>query len=293
MLINQKEQSYFDKRKSINLAGELIDLSSPIVMGILNVTPDSFYDGGKYQTEKSILNRAEEIISQGGKIIDIGAFSTRPGSKEVSLKEELNRIVPAVKAIRDKFPQMHLSLDTYRSEVARIIVDDFGPCIINDISGGTMDEKMFEVVAGLKIPYILMHIQGTPGTMQDHPSYTDVVNEVILFLSQRVQKLKLLGVNDIIIDPGFGFGKLTSHNYELMNRLDSFKIFKLPVLVGISRKGMIWKPLGIKPDEALTGTIALNTLALLGNADILRVHDVKEAVQVCKIVNLLRESVKM
>ena len=292
-MINQKEQSYFDKRKSINLAGELIDLSSPIVMGILNVTPDSFYDGGKYQTEKSILNRAEEIISQGGKIIDIGAFSTRPGSKEVSLKEALNRIVPAVKAIRDKFPQMHLSLDTYRSEVARIIVDDFGPCIINDISGGTMDEKMFEVVAGLKIPYILMHIQGTPGTMQDHPSYTDVVNEVILFLSQRVQKLKLLGVNDIIIDPGFGFGKLTSHNYELMNRLDSFKIFKLPVLVGISRKGMIWKPLGIKPDEALTGTIALNTLALLGNADILRVHDVKEAVQVCKIVNLLRESVKM
>jgi len=292
-LINQKEQSYFDKRKSINLAGELIDLSSPIVMGILNVTPDSFYDGGKYQTEKSILNRAEEIISQGGKIIDIGAFSTRPGSKEVSLKEALNRIVTAVKAIRDKFPQMHLSLDTYRSEVARIIVDDFGPCIINDISGGTMDEKMFEVVAGLKIPYILMHIQGTPGTMQDHPSYTDVVNEVILFLSQRVQKLKLLGVNDIIIDPGFGFGKLTSHNYELMNRLDSFKIFKLPVLVGISRKGMIWKPLGIKPDEALTGTIALNTLALLGNADILRVHDVKEAVQVCKIVNLLRESVKM
>jgi len=288
MLINQKEQSYFDKRKSINLAGELIDLSSPIVMGILNVTPDSFYDGGKYQTEKSILNRAEEIISQGGKIIDIGAFSTRPGSKEVSLKEELNRIVPAVKAIRDKFPQMHLSLDTYRSEVARIIVDDFGPCIINDISGGTMDEKMFEVVAGLKIPYILMHIQGTPGTMQDHPSYTDVVNEVILFLSQRVQKLKLLGVNDIIIDPGFGFGKLTSHNYELMNRLDSFKIFKLPVLVGISRKGMIWKPLGIKPDEALTGTIALNTLALLGNADILRVHDVKEAVETIKITEMLK-----
>ncbi len=293
MLINQADQSYFNKKKYINLSGGLIDLTFPVVMGILNVTPDSFYDGGKYITEKAILDRAEEIISGGGEIIDVGAISTRPGSIEVSIEEELVRLKPAFKAIRKNFPQMHLSLDTYRSEVAKIMVNEFGPCIINDISGGTMDEKMFEVVGGLKVPYVLMHIQGTPDNMQKDPSYNDVVNEVILFLSQRVQKLKLLGVNDIIIDPGFGFGKLTSHNYELMNRLDSFKVFKLPVLAGVSRKGMVWKTLGIKPEEALNGTTVLNTLALLGNADILRVHDVKEAVQVCKIVAQLRTSLSL
>jgi dihydropteroate synthase len=292
MLLNKKSQSYFEKRKSINLAGDLISLDSPLVMGILNVTPDSFYDGGKYLTEKSILNRAEEIIAQGGDMIDVGAFSTRPGAKGISAKEELSRLAPAVKAIREKFPQVHLSVDTFQSEVAKAIVNDFGPCIINDISGGTMDDNMFETVADLKVPYILMHIQGTPENMQNHPSYTDVVNEVIFFLSQRVQKLKLLGVNDIIIDPGFGFGKLTGHNYELMNRLDSFKIFKLPLLVGVSRKGMVWKTLGISPEEALNGTTVLNTLALLGNADILRVHDVKEAVQTVKIVGQLRECSK-
>ena len=285
----QIHQSYFEKRKFLNLGGELISLDSPLVMGILNVTPDSFYDGGKYLTEKSILARAEEIIAEGGKIIDIGAFSTRPGAKQISASEEINRLAPAVRAIREKFPRTPLSIDTFQSEVAKNIVDEFGPCIINDISGGTIDVKMFEAVADLKVPYILMHIQGTPETMQKNPSYTNVVNDVILFLSQRVEKLKLLGVNDIIIDPGFGFGKLTNHNYELMNRLDSFKIFKLPLLVGISRKGMVWKTLGIKPEEALNGTTVLNTLALLGNADILRVHDVKEAVQAVKIVEQLRE----
>lgn len=292
MLLNQNGQSYFEKRKSLNLGGKLISLDSPLVMGILNVTPDSFYDGGKYLTEKSILSRAEEIIAEGGKIIDIGAFSTRPGAKEISASEEISRLAPAVKAIRGEFPQIPLSIDTFQSEVAKTIINDFGPCIINDISGGTMDEKMFEVAADLKVPYIVMHIQGTPENMQNNPSYTNVVNEVILFLSQRVAKLKLLGVNDIIIDPGFGFGKLNSQNYELMNRLDCFKIFKLPLLVGISRKGMVWKTLGIRPEEALNGTTVLNTLALLGNADILRVHDVKEAIQAMKIVEQLRECSK-
>ena len=240
MLVNNNDnQSLFSKKRSINVGGKLLDLGKPVVMGILNITPDSFYDGGKYLTESDIINRAEEIILQGGKIIDIGAFSTRPGSGEISIEEELNRLMPALKIIRERFPEVDLSIDTYRSEVARTIVTNFGSCIINDISGGTMDDQMFETVAALHVPYILMHIQGTPETMQKNPAYKDVVEEVIQFLAERVGKLKLLGVNDVILDPGFGFGKLTFHNYELMNRLDCFKIFRLPVMVGVSRKGMV------------------------------------------------------
>jgi dihydropteroate synthase len=289
MLVNREDQSYFRKRKSFNLGGELISLDSPIVMGILNITPDSFYDGGKYLTEKGLLTRAEQIINEGGKIIDVGAYSTRPGARDVTVEEEVGRLAPALKIIRQRFPEFPLSIDTFRSEVARTLINDYGPCIINDIAGGTMDDKMFATVAGLKVPYVLMHMQGTPATMQKNPVYSNVVNDVIFFLSKQVEKLKLLGVNDIIIDPGFGFGKLTCHNYELMNRLDAFKIFKLPLLAGVSRKGMVWKTLNIKPEEALNGTTVLNTMALLGNADILRVHDVKEAVQTIKIVEQLRE----
>jgi dihydropteroate synthase len=289
MLVNREDQSYFRKRKSFSLGGELISLDSPIVMGILNITPDSFYDGGKYLTEKGLLTRAEQIINEGGKIIDIGAYSTRPGARDVTVEEEVGRLAPALKIIRQRFPEFPLSIDTFRSEVARTLINDYGPCIINDIAGGTMDDKMFATVAGLKVPYVLMHMQGTPATMQKNPVYSNVVNDVIFFLSKQVEKLKLLGVNDIIIDPGFGFGKLTCHNYELMNRLDAFKIFKLPLLAGVSRKGMVWKTLNIKPEEALNGTTVLNTMALLGNADILRVHDVKEAVQTIKIVEQLRE----
>jgi dihydropteroate synthase len=289
MLVNREDQSYFRKRKSFSLGGELISLDSPIVMGILNITPDSFYDGGKYLTEKGLLTRAEQIINEGGKIIDVGAYSTRPGARDVTVEEEVGRLAPALKIIRQRFPEFPLSIDTFRSEVARTLINDYGPCIINDIAGGTMDDKMFATVAGLKVPYVLMHMQGTPATMQKNPVYSNVVNDVIFFLSKQVEKLKLLGVNDIIIDPGFGFGKLTCHNYELMNRLDAFKIFKLPLLAGVSRKGMVWKTLNIKPEEALNGTTVLNTMALLGNADILRVHDVKEAVQTIKIVEQLRE----
>lgn len=288
MLIPQKDTGFFKKKLTVNLGGELIDLINPIVMGILNVTPDSFYDGGKYLDEKSISERAASIIEEGGKIIDIGAFSTRPGAKEISAEEELNRLIPAFKVVRKNFPLAFLSLDTFRSEVADFILNKFGPCIINDISGGTMDAKMFETVARLSVPYVLMHIQGTPQTMQKNPVYTDVVNDIMLLLSQRVQHLKLIGVNDVIIDPGFGFGKLLTHNYELMNRLDSFKIFGLPLMVGVSRKALIWKQLGITPEESLNGTTVMNTLALLGGADILRVHDVKEAVQVCNIVSKLK-----
>lgn len=288
MLIQSKDNSLFKKKLSINLAGDLIELSSPIVMGILNVTPDSFYDGGKYLSEKSIAERAAKILEEGGRIIDIGAYSTRPGAKDISVNEELDRLIPAIKAVRADFPQVPLSIDTFRSEVVKYVVNEFGPCIINDISGGTMDDEMFETVAQLRVPYILMHIKGTPQEMQKNPVYSDVVKEIIMFFSERIQRLKLLGVNDVIIDPGFGFGKLSVHNFELMNRLDSFKIFQLPLMAGVSRKAMIWRLLGVTPDESLNGTTVLNTFALLGGTDILRVHDVKEAVEVCKIVSHLK-----
>jgi dihydropteroate synthase len=288
MLIPKEVESFFKKKLSINLAGELIDLRNPIVMGVLNVTPDSFYDGGKYLSKKNILKRAAQILEEGGRIIDIGANSTHPGAKEISTEEELQRLIPAFKIVKANFPDALLSLDTFRSSMAESIINQFGPCIINDISGGTMDVNMFETVARLRVPYVLMHIQGTPETMQKNPVYTDVVNEIVMLLSERLQQLKLLGVNDVIIDPGFGFGKSLVHNYELMNRLDSFKIFKLPLMIGVSRKAMIWKLLEISPQESLNGTTALNTLALLGGADILRVHDVKEAVEVCKIVSKLK-----
>jgi dihydropteroate synthase len=289
MLVQNKNQSQFKKKSTINLAGELIDLTSPLVMGIINVTPDSFYKGSRYQSERNIVEHAATIIEEGGNFIDIGAYSTRPGAKAISTEEELNRLIPAVKAVRSNFPEVPLSLDTFRSEVAETVINEFGPCIINDISGGTIDDKMFETVARLRVPYILMHIKGTPEIMQHNPVYSDVIKEIILFFSEQVQRLKLLGVNDVIIDPGFGFGKLPAHNFELLNKLDSFKLFQLPLMVGVSRKAMIWRLLEITPEESLNGTTVLNTLALLGGADILRVHDVKEAVQVCKIVSNLNK----
>ncbi len=288
MLFQKNDRKFYNKKLSVNLGGELIRFDKPVVMGILNVTPDSFFDGGKYCSEEAIVARAGEIVGQGGTIIDIGAYSTRPGGDEVSGEEELARLLPAVKAVKSHFPGVPVSVDTFRASVARSVVEETGACMVNDISGGTLDKLMFETVAELGVPYILMHIQGTPATMQQNPVYRDVVKEVILFLSERVNRLKLLGVNDIIIDPGFGFGKNIEHNYELMNRLDAFKLFELPVLVGISRKAMIWRYLGIKPDEALNGTTVLNTLALMGGADILRVHDVKAAVEAVKIVSKLK-----
>jgi dihydropteroate synthase len=259
-------------------------------MGIINVTPDSFYGGSRFQSNSGILRRAEAIVNEGGKIIDIGAFSTRPGAKEITSDEEYNRLFPAVKAVKENFPGIPVSIVTYRSDIVRKIVQECGPCIINDISGGTLDAEMFKTVAGLHVPYILMHIQGTPQTMQKDPFYINVVEEVIQFLAERIQQLKLLGVNDIIVDPGFGFGKNPDHNYELMNRLESFKIFGFPILAGVSRKGMVLKTLAITPDEALNGTTVLNTLALLGGANILRVHDVKEAVEACTILKQLKSS---
>ncbi len=292
MLFTQNDKSFYKKKSTINLNGDLIDLSSPVVMGILNCTPDSFYDGGVYNSDKSILKRSNQILEEGGVFIDIGAMSTRPGAMEISLEEELYRLLPAVKVIKKEFPAVSLSVDTYRSEVVQQVYDQIGDFIINDISGGTFDDLMFEKVAYLNLPYLLMHSKGRSDKMQNNPVYEDVVKEVIFFLSAQVQKLKILGVSDILIDPGFGFGKSAAHNFELLNRLDAFRIFELPVLVGISRKAMIWKELEITADKSLNGTTVLNALALAGGCDILRVHDVKEALETIKLVDKLKNSAK-
>jgi len=292
MLFTQNDKSFYTKRTTINLNGNLINLSSPVVMGVLNVTPDSFFDGGVYTNESAIVKRAAQIFEEGGLFMDIGAMSTRPGAVEISLQEELNRLLPAVRVIRREFPGALLSVDTYRSEVVKAVYNEIDAFVVNDISGGTFDATMFETVADLHLPYILMHTKGKSDLMQKSPVYKDVVKEIILFFATQVQKLKLLGVCDIIIDPGFGFGKTSDHNYELLNRLDSFKIFELPILAGISRKAMIWKELGITPTESLNGTTVLNTLALSGGCDILRVHDVKAAVEAIKLVGKIKSIAK-
>jgi dihydropteroate synthase len=292
MLFTLNNKRFYKKKSTINLNGRLIDLSSPLVMGIVNATPDSFYDGGVYSTDLKILKRAEQIVAEGGDFIDIGAMSTRPGAKEISNQEELERLLPAVRMIRKEFSEVSLSIDTYRSGIVQFVYDEIGEFVVNDISGGTFDDRMFETVAELKLPYILMHTGGKSDVMQQNPVYQDVVKDVMLFLSARVQKLKLLGVGDIIIDPGFGFGKTAMHNYELLNRLDAFKIFELPVLVGLSRKAMIWRELEISPAESLNGTTVLNTLAISGGSDILRVHDVRAAVETIKLIGKIKSSTK-
>ena len=268
---------------SINLSGFLADFSTPVVMGILNITPDSFFKGSRYETKDKICYRAEEIVRQGGKIIDVGGYSSRPGAEEVTEEEELDRVTFALKIIRGNFPDIPVSIDTFRSKVARIAVHDFGAAIINDISGGELDEKMFETVSTLKVPYILVHIKGNPQTMQQNLDYVDFIPEIFLYFAEKVEKLKLLGVNDIILDPGFGFAKTLDQNYELLSGMNLLSKFGLPVLAGVSRKSMIWQLLDSSPDESLNGTSVLNTLALMQGTSILRVHDVKEAVEAVKI----------
>ena len=292
MLISQSTGKFLKRKNSINLGGELIDFTIPVVMGIINVTPDSFYDGGKIGNEKSLLSTVEKMIAAGASIIDVGAVSTRPGAQLTSTKVELERLVPAVEAIRREFPDVALSVDTFRSWVAVRIIDEFGPVIVNDISGGSFDSKMFETMGKLGVPYILSHIQGTHDNMQDNPEYDDVIRVISGFFSEKVKKLTKYGVNDVIIDPGFGFGKKLEHNFELLNRLDSFKVFQLPVMVGLSRKSMICNALEIEPKDALNGTTVTNTMALIGGADILRVHDVKEAVEAVNIFCELKATLK-
>jgi dihydropteroate synthase len=292
MLISQSAGKFLKRKNKISIGSEEIDFTIPIVMGIVNVTPDSFYDGGKMTDEKVLLASVEKMVNEGVSILDIGGVSTKPGALQVSTKTELERLLPAVVAIRKNFPAIPISIDTFRSWVAVRIIDEIGPIMVNDISGGSLDSNMFETIGKLKIPYILSHIQGTPSTMQDDPQYEDIIKEISTYFSERVKRLSKLGVEDIIIDPGFGFGKNLDHNYELLNRLDSFKVFQLPVMVGLSRKSMIWKALEITPETSLNGTTVANTLAIMGGADILRVHDVKEAVEVVKIFCEIKASIK-
>ena len=292
MLISQSAGKFLKRKNKISIGSEEIDFTIPVVMGIVNVTPDSFYGGGKMQNEKVLLSSVEKMVNDGVNILDIGGVSTKPGSQMVSTKTELERLIPAVLAIRKHFPEVPISIDTFRSWVAVRIIDEIGPIMVNDISGGSLDSKMFETIGKLRVPYVLSHIQGTPGTMQENPQYEDVIKEIGNYFSEKVKRLTKFGVEDIIIDPGFGFGKTLDHNYELLNRLDSFKVFQLPVMVGLSRKSMIWKALEISPETALNGTTVVNTLALMGGADILRVHDVKEAVEVVKIFCEIKATIK-
>lgn len=269
---------------TINCKGQLIDLSTPKVMGILNITPDSFYDGGKYNSDTKILNLVEKMLNEGATFIDVGAYSSRPNAHHISEEEELNRLIPVLKLLINKFPEILISVDTFRSKVVQKSIE-IGACMINDISGGTMDKQMFKTIGELKVPYILMHIKGTPKTMQINPTYENVTREVLKYFSEKILALKSEKVNDIILDVGFGFGKTLDHNYELLKNLNYFKTFDIPILTGISRKSMLYKLLDTSAKEALNATSIANTIALLNGTNILRVHDVKEAIETIKIVS--------
>ncbi len=275
--------------KSINCNGTLIDLSSPKVMGILNITPDSFYDGGKYNNPSTIVNHVEKMLSEGATFIDVGAYSSRPGAKHISEEEELKRISPIIKLLITEFPNLLISVDTFRSKIAKHCIQN-GACMVNDISAGSLDSEMFSTIAKLQVPYIMMHMQGAPQNMQAKPTYEDVVKDVLYYFSKKINELHSLGLNDIITDVGFGFGKTVEQNYQLLKHLDLFKNLEVPTLVGLSRKSMLFKPLDISQNEALNATTAANTIALLNGANIVRVHDVKEAIETIKIVELLNKN---
>ena len=276
--------------KYINVNGSLLDLSVPCVMGILNITPDSFYAGSRMQTEAEITARAQQILDEGAGIIDIGAYSSRPNAENVSPREEMERLRMGLEILRKTHPGAVISVDTFRADVARMCVEEYGVAIINDIAAGEMDADMFRTVVELNVPYIMMHMQGTPQNMQQHPHYDNLLKEVFLYFAQKVQQLRDMGMKDIILDPGFGFGKTVEHNYELLAHLEEFRIFELPLLVGVSRKSMIYRLLGNTPQDALNGTTVLDTICLLKGADILRVHDVREAVETVKIVEAMRRN---
>ena len=288
--MNPKD-TLFSRNHSIKIKGQLIDFSVPKVMGVLNVTPDSFYDGGRYTAEKKIASKVEKMILEGVDFIDVGAYSSRPGAAIISYEEEVRRLSETLKVLKSRFPAIIISIDTFRSGIARKMVEEYGADIINDISAGDMDKEMFSTIADLQIPYVMMHMQGTPQTMQKNPKYENVVKDIITIFVGKIEELKLLGVDDVILDPGFGFGKNLDHNYKLMNGLGLFAVLNKPIMVGVSRKSMIGKLLGCTPDEALNGTVVLNTVALMKGIDILRVHDVKEAVEAIKIVEKLNQFV--
>jgi dihydropteroate synthase len=276
------------KPRYINAGGKLIDLEIPKVMGILNITPDSFFGGSRYNTDEEIVAAARRMLDDGAAILDVGGYSTRPGAAEISKEEEGRRVIRAIKVIRREFPDAVLSVDTFRSDIAMEAVLDAGAQMINDISGGEADSNMFTIVERLNVPYIMMHMKGVPATMQNNPVYDDIIADILKYFSEKIFRLRAEGVKDIIIDPGFGFAKTISHNFELMNRLGDLRITGLPLMVGISRKSMIWKTLHITPDEALNGTTVMHAVALTRGADILRVHDVKEAVEAVQLVARLK-----
>ncbi len=274
---------------TLNLRGKLYSLCEPKIMGILNVTPDSFYAESRTSDEEHIAARVQQLMDDGADMIDIGGYSSRSGADDVSPEEEMNRLRRGLRVVRRLYPEVPISVDTFRADVARMCVEEEGADIINDISGGMMDRQMFRTVARLGVPYILMHMQGTPDTMQQAPHYDNLRREVMLYFAERIDRLCQMGAKDIIVDPGFGFGKTLEHNYELFHHLDDFNLFNLPLLVGISRKSMIYKLLGGAPQTSLNGTTVLNTIALMKGAHILRVHDVKEAVEAKRIVMKMKE----
>ena len=272
---------------TINLKGKLMNFSVPKIMGILNITPDSFYDGGRYNSKEKIQRQIEKMIISGVDIIDVGGYSSRPGAKDISIEDELNRVIPVIEIIKKKFPETIVSIDTFRSRIASEAIIS-GADIVNDISGGNLDSKMFETVSKHKVPYILMHMRGKPENMMSKTNYENVTKDVCKYFSQRIDKAHSYGINDVIIDPGFGFSKTTQQNYELLNNLEFFKEFQRPIIIGISRKSMIYKTLNTTPDKALNGSSVLHTISLMKGANILRTHDVKEAVECVKIVSQLK-----
>lgn len=275
----------FSKKITLNLQGKPISLETPAVMGVLNITPDSFYRGSRINSEKTLLKKTEEMLNEGVAFIDIGGYSSRPGSDDISQEEELGRVIPAIKTIIREFPDTHISIDTFRSTVAKEALDA-GAAIINDIAAGNLDPEMFNIVKKYNVPYIMMHMRGTPQNMKEHVDYEDLLMEIMKYFEEKFNRLLNLGVKDIIIDPGFGFAKTIKQNYKILANLQIFHILNLPILVGVSRKSMIFKSLEIPAEEALNGTTVLNTIALMNGANILRVHDVKEAVEAVKLYKL-------
>lgn len=273
----------------INVNGQLMDLSQPRVMGILNITPDSFYADSRKQTEKDIIAQIHQILDEGGDFIDIGAYSSRPDASDVSPKEEMERLKYGLEILRNECPEAVVSVDTFRADVAKMCVEEYGAALINDIAAGQMDPEMFSTIARLKVPYIMMHMQGTPQNMQKNPHYDNPVKEIILYFAEKIEKLRASGVKDLIIDPGFGFGKTLAHNYEILDKLEELQMFQLPILIGVSRKSMVYKLLGGGPEDALNGTTALHAIALMKGARILRVHDVKAATETVRIFQALKE----
>ena len=272
---------------TINCKGQLIDLSTPKVMGIINLTPDSFYDGGAYKDETSVLKQVEKMLAEGATFIDVGAYSSRPNAEDIPESEELQRILPIINLIMKTFPDVLISIDTFRSGIAKKCIEA-GACMINDISAGKLDGAMLQTVADLHVPYIMMHMKGTPQTMQQLATYDNILKDILFYFSERIAAARALGIVDLIIDPGFGFAKTIEQNYEILNQLELFKLIDLPLLAGLSRKSMVYKPLKLSSMEALNGTTVLNTIALQKGASILRVHDVKEAVQCLKLMSHLK-----